>query len=60
LEGSLFNFFDVTGLKSGDLLKCDFVLQESGQVLNSQVEVRRVAYWICPILAIIVAWGFNT
>jgi len=34
---------DLTGLKSGDLLKCDFVLHEGGQVLTAQIEVRRVS-----------------
>jgi hypothetical protein len=42
--GAFIHFLDVSGLKNGDLLKCDFILQESGQVLTTQAEVRRVAY----------------
>jgi hypothetical protein len=42
--GVFVHIFDLEGLKSGDLLKCDFVLHESGNVLSSQVEVRRVVY----------------
>lgn len=42
--GAFVHIFDLEGLKSGDHLKCDFVLQESGHVFTSQVEVRRVAY----------------
>ncbi len=42
--GAFVHIFDLEGLKSGDLLKCDFVLHESGNVLSTQVEVRRVVY----------------
>ena len=42
--GVFVHIFDLGNLKSGDRLKCDFVLHESGQVLSSQVEVRRVVY----------------
>lgn len=42
--GAFVHSFELEGLKNGDHLKCDFVLQESGHVFSSQVEVRRVAY----------------
>lgn len=42
--GVFVHVFDLAGLKSGDLLKCDFVLHDGGNVFTSQVEVRRVAY----------------
>ena len=42
--GAFVHIFDLSSFKSGDLLKCDFVLYEGGSVFSSQVEVRRVAY----------------
>jgi hypothetical protein len=41
--GGFIQLLDVGSLKSGDVLKCDFLLQESGQVLTAQAEIRRVS-----------------
>lgn len=41
--GAFVHVLDVSGLKSGDQLKCDFMLQENGPVLTSAVIVKRVA-----------------
>lgn len=41
--GAFVHILDVTGLQSGDRLKCDFILNESSPVLGAMVQVKRVA-----------------
>lgn len=41
--GSFIHMLDVKGIKSGDRLKCDFMLQDNGPVLSCMALVRRVA-----------------
>ncbi|MEZ4814200.1 MAG: PilZ domain-containing protein [Bdellovibrionota bacterium] len=41
--GAFVHLLDVTGIKSGDRMKCDFMLSESGPVLSSMTQVKRVA-----------------
>lgn len=41
--GAFVHVLDISGVKNGDRLKCDFMLHESGPVLSANVIVRRVA-----------------
>ena len=42
--GAFVHILDLSSFRSGDVLKCDFVLYEGGTVFSSQIQVRRIAH----------------